>query len=106
MDQRVLQANASCYSYDWQINDQVFKKELLSLSDKMKPKWSGPYPVECIHVNGTCMIQLVPNITEWLNICQLKPFQGVSKIQAFFLSFNAVFDHCENLIIVGESELG
>ena len=38
VDQHVLQANASCYSYEWKIDDQVLKKEPLSLSDKMKPK--------------------------------------------------------------------
>ena len=65
------------FSYDWKVNDQVLKKEPLSLSDKMKPKWSGPYLVECIHANGTCMIQLVLNVTEQLNIRRLKPFQVV-----------------------------
>ena len=77
VDQCVLQANALHYSYDWQINDQALKREPLSLLDKMKPEWSGPYPVEHVHVNGTCTIWLVPNITEQLNICQLKPFQGI-----------------------------
>ena len=64
VDQHVLQANASHFSYHWKINDQALKKEPLSLWDKMKPEWSGPYQVECIHANGTCMIWLVPNITE------------------------------------------
>ena len=43
----------------------------------MKPEWSGPYPVECVHANGTCTVQLAPNVTERLNIHQLKPFQAV-----------------------------
>ena len=77
VDQHVLQANASCYSYDWKIDDHVLNKEPLSLLDKMKPEWSGPYPVEHIHANGTCTIQLAPNVTEWLNIHRLKPFQVV-----------------------------
>ena len=45
VDQHVLRANASHFSYDWKVNDQVLKKEPLSLSDKTKPKWSGPYQV-------------------------------------------------------------
>ena len=77
VDQHVLRANASCYSYDWQINNQALNREPLSLSDKMKPEWSGPYPVEHVHVNGTCTIWLAPNVTKRLNICQLKPFQGI-----------------------------
>ena len=76
VDQCVLQANALHYSYDWQVNDLALKQEPLSLLDKMKPEWSGPYPVEHVHANGTCMVWLAPNVTERLNIRQLKPFQA------------------------------
>ena len=73
VDQHVLWANASRFSHDWNVNDQALKCEPLLLSNKMKPEWTGPYIVEHVHANGTCTIHLTPNVTEWLNICQLKP---------------------------------
>ena len=75
MDQCVLQANALQFSHDWNVNDQALKCEPLLLSDKMKPEWTGPYIVECVHANGTCTICLTLNVTEWRNIRQLKPFK-------------------------------
>ena len=75
VDQHVLWANASRFSHDWNVNDQALKCEPLLLSNKMKPEWTGPYIVEHVHANGTCTIHLTPNVTEWLNICQLKPFK-------------------------------
>ena len=75
VDQHVLHTNTSWFSYDWMVNDQALKKEPLSLSDKMKPEWSGLYQMEHIHANGKCMIRLAPNVTEQLNIRRLKPFQ-------------------------------
>ena len=41
----------------------------------MKPEWTGPYIVDRVHANGTCTIRLTLNVTEWLNICRLKPFK-------------------------------
>ena len=75
MDQCVLWANASRFSNDWNVNDQALKHEPLSLSDKMKPEWTGPYIVECVHAKGTCTICLTLNVTEWLNNHRLKPIK-------------------------------
>ena len=75
VDQCVLQANASWFSHDWNVNEQALKHELLLLSDKMKPESTGPYVVEHIHANSTCTIHLTLNVTEWLDICWLKPFK-------------------------------
>ena len=83
MDQRVFWANASWFSHDWNVNDQALKQELLSLSDKMKPEWTGPYVVEHVHANSTCTIHLTLNVIEWLDICGLKPLSQTD--QAFFL---------------------
>ena len=75
VDQCVLWANASRFSHDWHVNDQALNHEPLLLSDKMKPEWTGPHIVECVHANGTCTICLKLNVTEWLNNRQLKPFK-------------------------------
>ena len=74
MDQHVLQANASQFSHDWNVNDQALKCELLLLSNKMKPEWTGPYVVDHVDANGTCTIHLTLNVMEWLNIHRLKPY--------------------------------
>ena len=112
VDQCVLWANTLQFSHDWNVNDQALKREVLSLSNQMKPEWTGPYIVYHVHANGTCTIWLTPNVMEWLNICQLKPNPNLTKLssymevlmrssqidQAFFLhgSFNAVLTcpHC------------
>ena len=75
VDQHVLRANALWFSHDWNVNDQALKREPLSLSNEMKPESTGPYVVEHVHANSTCTICLTPNVTEWLNIRQLKPFK-------------------------------
>ena len=75
VDQCVLWANALRFSHDWNVNDQAPKHEPLSLSNEMKPEWTGPYIVDHVHANGTCTIWLKPNVTEWLNIRWIKPFK-------------------------------
>jgi hypothetical protein len=34
---------------------------------------AGPFTIKQVHVNGTFMIQCVPNIYEWINIYQVHP---------------------------------
>ena len=75
VDQHVLWAYASQFSHDWNVNDQALTDEPLSLSDKMKPEWTAPDIVEHVHANSTCTIRLTPNVTERLNIRQLKSFK-------------------------------
>ena len=43
VDTCLLRENASCISHDYPVTDQVLKKSVLSLSDKMKPLFTGPH---------------------------------------------------------------
>ena len=37
--------------------------------------WDGPYPVECVHVNGNVTIALKPGVFERSNIRRVKPYR-------------------------------
>ena len=56
------------------MGDQILKKMVLSLSDKLKPTFTGPYPILQVHTNGTITICLRDNLTEWINIHRIKPY--------------------------------
>ena len=72
----LLQENSKCISHDFIVNDQVMKKSVLSLSNKLKPSFSGPFSIQQVYTNGTCTIHLSPNMTECINIQRLKPYHS------------------------------
>ena len=75
IDQRLLQANARRISHDYAVGDQVLKQNFLSLSDKMKPSFTGPFPILRVHTNGTVTLRLNPHTTERINIRRIKPYR-------------------------------
>ena len=75
VDWHLLQNNASCVSHDYIIGEQVLKKNVLSLSDKLQPSLVGPLLITQVHTNGTCTICLSHNVLERINIRQLKPYK-------------------------------
>jgi len=74
VDQRLLAANQRRIDHDFAVNELILKKNILGFSDKLKPAWQGPYPIERVHTNGTVTIRLTPNATERINIRRIKPF--------------------------------
>ena len=60
--------NSKHISHDFEVNNQVLKKSFLSLSDKLKPSFTGPFSIQQVHTNDTCTIRLSPNMTEHINI--------------------------------------
>lgn len=74
VDKNLLKANAKRISHDYRQGDQVMKKQVLGLSDKLKPQFTGPHTIEQVHTNGTLTIRLNPNVTERINIRRVKPF--------------------------------
>ena len=64
----LLRENTACISHDYQVADQVLKKLVLSLSDKMKPLFTRPHEITQVHMNGTVTICLSDNVTERINI--------------------------------------
>ena len=74
VDSRLLMENASRIKHDYQIGDQALKKMVLSLSDILKPTFTGPHPILQIHTNGTVTIWISDNLTERINIQHIKPY--------------------------------
>ena len=74
VDSQLLQENSSRIKHDYKIRDQILKKLVLSLSDKLKPTFTGPYPILQVHTNSTVTIHLRDNLTEWINIRRIKPY--------------------------------
>ena len=74
VDSRLLKKNSSQIKHDYKIGDQVLKKMVLSLSDKLKPTFTGPHPILQVHTNGTVTIRLRDNLMEWINIRRIKSY--------------------------------
>ena len=68
VDRHLLQNNASHISHDYVISEQVLKKNVLSLSDKLQQSFVGPFLITQVHMNGTCTIHLSHNVLERINI--------------------------------------
>ena len=74
VDSQLLKENSSRIKHNYKIGDQILKKMVLSLSDKLKPTFTGPYPIIQVHTNGTVTIRLRDNLTERINIQRIKPY--------------------------------
>ena len=74
VDSRLLKENYSRIKHDYKIRDQILKKMVLSLSDKLKPTFTGPYQILQVHTNSTVTIRLHDNLMEQINIQRIKPY--------------------------------
>ena len=73
IDERTMAENRKRISHDYQPNDQVLV--LAYKPDKLEPRARGPYRILHTHVNGTVTIQCSLTVTEWINICRLRPYR-------------------------------
>ncbi len=73
VNKRLLRANARRVSHDYAVGDLVYKKRYIGMSDKLKPRCSGPYSITRVHTNGTVTIQLSPQQSERINIRRIRP---------------------------------
>ena len=76
VDKRVQLANTHRLRHEFQLQDQVLRKSVLSHSNKLVPSFTGPFEVVQVHMNGTCTIRLSPNQTEHINIRRLKLYKS------------------------------
>ena len=72
VDDDLMRANARRYDYDYQPGQKVLKKR--HSFRKLGERWNGPYNVIRTHVNGNLTVELIPGVTERLNIRRLKPY--------------------------------
>ncbi|NND94264.1 MAG: DDE-type integrase/transposase/recombinase, partial [Flavobacteriales bacterium] len=73
IDKRLLRANAKRVKYEYTVDDMVYKKNYIGLSDKLKKTATGPHKITRVHTNGTVTIQLSPNVFERINIRRIFP---------------------------------
>ena len=66
VDDDLHHANARRYGFDYQPGQQVLKKR--HAFKKLGERWNGPYTVQNTHVNGNVTIELIPGVTERINI--------------------------------------
>ena len=72
VDDDLHRANARRYGFDYQPGQQVLKKR--HAFKKLGERWNGPYTVQNTHVNGNVTIELIPGVTERINIRRVKPY--------------------------------
>jgi transposase InsO family protein len=65
--------NSKRYSYDYTVGGRVMKR--IFDPAKLEHRWSGPYEIIQVHVNGNITIQVNPHLRERLNIRRVKPYK-------------------------------
>ena len=73
VDERLIRENAKRFSYDYAVGDQVLKK--VDKPGKLTARFTGPFPIETVHTNGTVTIRISPTAIERINIRRIKPLQ-------------------------------
>ena len=76
VDKDIQRINSKRYSYDYQVGQQVMKK--VFDYTKLDPRWSGPFEITQVHINGNITVQLNPHLRERLNIRRVKPYKAPS----------------------------
>ena len=71
-DLRLQRENMRRSFKDYSVGDQVYVNNHHSSSDKLKPAWTGPFPILQVHTNGTVVIQR-GQIHERISIRRIKP---------------------------------
>jgi transposase InsO family protein len=74
VDKDIQRINSKRYSYDYQVGQQVMKK--VFDYTKLDPRWSGPFEITQVHINGNITVQLNPHLRERLNIRRVKPYKA------------------------------
>ena len=72
VDENLRRTNAKRSAYDYRIGQRILKKK--HEWTKLGRPWDGPYTIQRVHVNGNVTIELLPGVTERLNIRRVKPY--------------------------------
>jgi len=69
IDKQLMMANAKIISFDYQPGQKVLK---LAVSPNMLDlQYKGPYSISTVHTSGMVRMQLIHQIQEHINICQI-----------------------------------
>ena len=72
VDRDTARMNTKRYAYDYKVGGKVMKKK--HEYTKLEHRWSGPFEITQVHVNGNVTIRLQNGVTKRLNIRRLKPY--------------------------------
>ena len=73
IDKSLLRANAKRIDHDYQPGEQALK--IATDTAKLDSKFTGPFPIERVHTNGTVVLRLTDHVTERINIRRIKPYR-------------------------------
>jgi hypothetical protein len=76
IDARLVKANAQRIPHDFQVGEQILRRNDLGPSDKLKATGQGPFRIERVHTNGTVTIRIGPHVRERINIRRIQPFRS------------------------------
>jgi transposase InsO family protein len=71
-DQRLLRENNKRTRHDYCVGHKVYVNNQFSSADKLKPVWTGPFPILQVHTNGTLTIRR-GQVHERISIRRVKP---------------------------------
>ncbi|KAL7577435.1 hypothetical protein ACA910_004721 [Epithemia clementina (nom. ined.)] len=73
IDQRLLRENTRRHRHEYRVGEQVYVHNHHNASNKLKPIFSGPYPILQVHTNNTVTLLRDRNVHERMSIRRLKP---------------------------------
>jgi hypothetical protein len=73
IDESLRVANMQRLNHDYRFGEQVLFK--VYAPKKLDARWTGPYNIESVHVNGTLTIRLNAHTVERVNVRRLKPYR-------------------------------
>jgi hypothetical protein len=73
IDESLRVANMQRLNHDYRVGEQVLFK--VYAPKKLDARWTGPYNIESVHVNGTLSIRLNAHTVERVNVRRLKPYR-------------------------------
>ena len=74
IDERLRVTNKKRKSFDYQPGQSVLVKKP-GILRKLGERWTGPYTIFRVHVNGNVTLRMTPRITMRLNIRRIKPYR-------------------------------
>ena len=76
IDHRLLRTNQRRRPHDWKVGELVMVAESLSPGDKLKPAFTGPFPIIQTYTNGNVTVRHNNFVEDRVNVRRLKPFKG------------------------------
>ena len=68
-----MRANAKRHCHDYKVSKRLLKRKFEYV--KLEDRWTGTYEILQVHCNSNITIQLMPGVTERINIHRVKPYR-------------------------------